>query len=152
MQHSQQRQDYPSSPTASPARQNSFVPLHSSQPLQDLLYPSSISPNSETVDLEEHDIKRLRNTAASARFRARKKLRDQRLERSARERKEKLAALEARIRELEAENKWLKSLAIEKYNTKGGIEALREGFRSEKEAQIRDKKGVGRDDKIMTEK
>ena len=101
---------------------------------------------------EEHDLKRLRNTAASARFRARKKLREQRLERSARERKEKLAALEARIRELEAENKWLKSLAIEKYNTKEGIEAVREGFRSEKEVQIRDKKGVGRDDKIMTEK
>jgi hypothetical protein len=126
--------------------------LHSSQPLHELPYPSSLSPNSETVGLEEHDLKRLRNTAASARFRTKKRLREQRLERSARERKEKLAALETRMRQLEAENKWLKSLAIEKYNTKEDIEALREGFRSEKEVQIRDKKEVGRDDKMMTKK
>lgn len=102
--------------------------------------------------MEEHDLKRIRNTAASARFRAKKKLREQGLERNTRERKEKLAALEERIRQLEAENKWLRSLAIEKYNTKGDIELLRESFRSEKEVQVGDKKGAGRDDKIMTQK
>ena len=101
--------------------------------------------------MEEHDLKRLRNTAASARFRAKKRLREQGLERSARERKEKLAALEARIHQLEAENKWLKSLIIEKYNAKEDTEVLRESSRSEKEVQVGDKKGVGRDDKIMTE-
>jgi hypothetical protein len=102
--------------------------------------------------LEEHDLKRLCNTAASARFRVKKRLREQGLERSAREKKEKLAALEARVRQLEAENKWLKSLIIEKYNTKEDIVVLRESFRSKKELQVGDRKGVARDDKIMTEK
>ena len=57
--------------------------------------------------------------------------------------------MEARIRQLEAENKWLKSIAIEKYNSKENIEVLSEGARSEKEVQVKDKNGV---DKIMTEK
>jgi hypothetical protein len=102
--------------------------------------------------LEEHDLKRIRNTAASARFRAKKRLRQQGLERNALERKEKLAALEEKIRQLEAENKWLRGLAIEKYNNKGDIELFKESFRSEQEVLVGDKKEVGRDDKIMTEK
>jgi Basic region leucine zipper len=101
--------------------------------------------------LEEHDLKRLRNTAASARFRAKKKLREQSLESSAQQKREKLAALEARIRQLETENKWLKSLIIEKHNIKD-IEASKEGFKSRKEVQLGDKKGVARDDKIVTKK
>ena len=46
----------------------------------------------------------------------------------------------------------MKSLTIEKYNIKEDIEVLRESFRSEKEAQVGDKKGAGMDDKIVTEK
>ncbi|EPY51972.1 transcription factor Zip1 [Schizosaccharomyces cryophilus OY26] len=54
--------------------------------------------------------KRRRNTAASARFRIKKKQKEQQLERTAKELSEKMAALEARIGELEMENTWLKGL------------------------------------------
>ncbi|KAJ2410819.1 hypothetical protein GGI10_004477 [Coemansia sp. RSA 2530] len=60
------------------------------------------------------DDKRRRNTAASARFRVKKKLKEQALERSAREMGEKAAALEKRVQELETETRWLKSLILDK--------------------------------------
>jgi cell shape-determining protein MreC len=58
--------------------------------------------------------KRRRNTAASARFRIKKKQREQALEKSAKEMNDKVAALENRIQQLETENKWLKNLIMEK--------------------------------------
>ncbi|POS72031.1 basic region leucine zipper [Diaporthe helianthi] len=58
--------------------------------------------------------KRRRNTAASARFRVKKKQREQALEKSAKEMSEKVAALEQKITQLETENQWLKKLVIEK--------------------------------------
>lgn len=63
--------------------------------------------------------KRRRNTAASARFRIKKKQREQALERTAKEMSEKVGALEQRISQLEMENKWLKNLITEK-NGKSG--------------------------------
>jgi len=77
-------------------------------------YPSSISSNDPLLTQEEADLKRLRNTAASARFRAKKKRREASLERNAHEKKAKLESLETRIRDLEAENQWLKDLIMEK--------------------------------------
>ncbi|CAL3973323.1 unnamed protein product [Diplocarpon coronariae] len=68
------------------------------------------SPQSE-YDAEA-DLKRLRNTAASARFRAKKKQREQTLEMQAREKKTALEKLEARIQELERENRFLKGLIM----------------------------------------
>ncbi|KAI8984499.1 hypothetical protein BDF20DRAFT_911593 [Mycotypha africana] len=58
--------------------------------------------------------KRRRNTAASARFRMKKKLREQALERTAREMTLKAETLEKRVVELEKEVKWLRALVIEK--------------------------------------
>ncbi|BFZ56991.1 hypothetical protein PYCC9005_004041 [Savitreella phatthalungensis] len=58
---------------------------------------------------EEED-KRRRNTAASARFRVKKKQREQALQESAKQMSDKCSSLEGRIRELELENKWLRSL------------------------------------------
>ncbi|KAJ2847409.1 hypothetical protein J3B02_004172 [Coemansia erecta] len=58
--------------------------------------------------------KRRRNTAASARFRVKKKLKEQALERTAREMTAKAEALEKRVHELETETRWLKSLITEK--------------------------------------
>ncbi|KAJ2079006.1 hypothetical protein H4R24_004070 [Coemansia sp. RSA 988] len=58
--------------------------------------------------------KRRRNTAASARFRIKKKLKEQALERAAREMGEKAEALERRVQELEVETRWLKSLITER--------------------------------------
>ncbi|CRG90002.1 hypothetical protein PISL3812_07043 [Talaromyces islandicus] len=58
--------------------------------------------------------KRRRNTAASARFRVKKKQREQALERTVREASEINASLEARVAQLEMENRWLKNLLTEK--------------------------------------
>lgn len=63
--------------------------------------------------------KRRRNTAASARFRIKKKQREQALEKSAKEMTDKVTSLEGRISQLETENKWLKNLIMEK-NESGG--------------------------------
>lgn len=68
--------------------------------------------------------KRRRNTAASARFRVKKKQREQALEKSAREMSDKVAALEGRIGQLETENKWLKNLVMEKNDDKEDLAAL----------------------------
>ncbi|KAF9345838.1 hypothetical protein BGX26_002689 [Mortierella sp. AD094] len=58
--------------------------------------------------------KRRRNTAASARFRYKKKLREQALEQTAKEQTTRAEALEARVKELEMEVKWLRGLIVEK--------------------------------------
>ncbi|KUI67369.1 Regulatory protein cys-3 [Cytospora mali] len=58
--------------------------------------------------------KRRRNTAASARFRVKKKQREQALEKSAKEMSDKVSALEQKITQLETENQWLKKLVLEK--------------------------------------
>ncbi|KAI9360912.1 hypothetical protein BD770DRAFT_470937 [Pilaira anomala] len=58
--------------------------------------------------------KRRRNTAASARFRIKKKLREQALQQTADEMTEKAKAFENRVHELEREVKWLKALIVEK--------------------------------------
>ncbi|KAK1832786.1 hypothetical protein QBC39DRAFT_404230 [Podospora conica] len=71
--------------------------------------------------LAAEEDKRKRNTAASARFRIKKKQREQALEKSAKEMTDKVTALENRIATLETENKWLKSLVTEKHGDKGDI-------------------------------
>ncbi|CAO3619216.1 unnamed protein product [Mucor hiemalis] len=67
----------------------------------------------EIVEAVEED-KRRRNTAASARFRMKKKLREQALEQTAKEMTIKAEALEKRVIELEKEAKWLRALVVEK--------------------------------------
>lgn len=71
--------------------------------------------------LAAEEDKRKRNTAASARFRIKKKQREQALEKSAKEMHDKVTALENRIATLETENKWLKSLVTEKHGDKSDI-------------------------------
>ncbi|KAI9227388.1 MAG: hypothetical protein DHS80DRAFT_8108, partial [Piptocephalis tieghemiana] len=56
--------------------------------------------------------KRRRNTAASARFRQKKKLRESELERTAEEQTERANALQSRVDQLEQEVKWLKGLLV----------------------------------------
>lgn len=80
------------------------------------------SAMSMSVDQEEDDQTRLaaeedkrrRNTAASARFRVKKKQREQALEKSAKDMSDKVHNLETRVNELEMENKWLKGMLIER--------------------------------------
>lgn len=72
--------------------------------------------------------KRRRNTAASARFRIKKKQREQALEKSAKEMTEKVTALENKVAQLETENKWLKNLLVEKNEGSDDITALWKEF------------------------
>ena len=69
----------------------------------------------EDVRFAAEEDRRRRNTAASARFRMKKKQREQTLERGVRETTERNAALEARVAQLEMENRWLKNLLTEKH-------------------------------------
>ncbi|KAJ5133989.1 uncharacterized protein N7443_004387 [Penicillium atrosanguineum] len=64
-------------------------------------------------NIAEED-KRRRNTAASARFRVKKKMREQALEKTLKESNDKSDALEARVSQLELENHWLRGLIMEK--------------------------------------
>ena len=94
--------------------------------------------------------KRRRNTAASARFRVKKKQREQALEKQTREMTEKVQQLEGKVQALEMENKWLKGLITDKNDGKS-LETLQK----EKEADERkaDSKtvGVGTLDDLKTE-
>ena len=68
----------------------------------------------ESVRVAAEEDKRRRNTAASARFRVKKKQREQALEKTAKEMTDRVQVLETRIQQLETENAWLKGLITEK--------------------------------------
>jgi flagellar motility protein MotE (MotC chaperone) len=68
----------------------------------------------ENVRVAAEEDKRRRNTAASARFRVKKKQREQALEQTAKEMQDKATRLEQKVQQLETENAWLKSLITEK--------------------------------------
>ena len=73
----------------------------------------TLSPEDKSRVAAEED-KRRRNTAASARFRVKKKQREQTLEKTVKEVQDKNSKLEAKVTHLEMENKWLKDLITEK--------------------------------------
>ncbi|EPE03210.1 regulatory protein cys-3 [Ophiostoma piceae UAMH 11346] len=118
--------------------------------------PDVLTPASRAVNFEDHtrmaaeEDKRRRNTAASARFRIKKKQREQALERSAKDMTDKVTALENRISQLETENKWLKGIVLEKnagneeflgklledFKSKHPNTSSRNGVESEVEAKI----------------
>jgi len=84
--------------------------------------PQSLDENARVAAEED---KRRRNTAASARFRIKKKQREQALEQSQKEAQEKVAKLEATIQQLQTENAWLKGLITEKNGGKSTTDELR---------------------------
>jgi cbb3-type cytochrome oxidase cytochrome c subunit len=67
--------------------------------------------------VETEESKRKRSSAASARFRQRKKQREQDLEKTARDMTERATQYEARIRELEAEVAYLRKLIVDIRNS-----------------------------------
>ncbi|KAG2192537.1 hypothetical protein INT46_009380 [Mucor plumbeus] len=71
-------------------------------------------PIEDESDLSVDDDKRRRNTAASARFRMKKKLREQALEETTKKMADNVEKLESKVKELEMEAKWLRALVIEK--------------------------------------
>ncbi|GMM35334.1 hypothetical protein DASC09_026590 [Saccharomycopsis crataegensis] len=91
---------------------------------------SSRMSNAETMPLDNDDIKensfavteqdkRRRNTAASARFRIKKKLKEQQLERDLRNLQELASDLESKVKNLKMENQLLRTLVVEKNIRKG---------------------------------
>jgi hypothetical protein len=92
------------------------------------------------ADLEEQsrfaaeEDKRRRNTAASARFRVKKKQREAALEKQSKEMTDKVTSLENRINQLEMENKWLKGLITEKSDVKGMEEQFKK-FEAQRKTQ-----------------
>ena len=68
--------------------------------------------------------KRRRNTAASARFRIKKKMREQQMVRTAKELQEKVESLETKIVQLEMENQWLKDLVVAKNDARDTSDIL----------------------------
>ncbi|TGO26900.1 hypothetical protein BPAE_0051g00350 [Botrytis paeoniae] len=106
------------------------------------------SPDFEDASrMAAEEDKRRRNTAASARFRVKKKQREQALEQSAKAMSDKVAALEGRINQLETENKWLKNLITEKNESKEDIAALWKKYNKD----AGDRKGAERKDGVGTE-
>ena len=105
--------------------------------------PAALEANSRAAAEED---KRRRNTAASARFRIKKKQREQALEKTAKDMTDKVEQLEKRVDQLEMENKWLKGLVVEK-TAKGGEEVAELWKRFKEEDEKRSsktaKKGVG---------
>lgn len=93
-----------------------------------------IAPQAQALHFEEasrvaaEEDKRRRNTAASARFRIKKKQREQALEKSAKEMQNKVSDLENKVSQLETENKWLKNLLVEKNEGNEDISALWKEF------------------------
>lgn len=83
--------------------------------------PEHMDANARVAAEED---KRRRNTAASARFRVKKKQREQALEKTAKDMSDKVNILETRIQQLETENAWLKGLITEKNSGKSSSELI----------------------------
>lgn len=100
----------------SPTPESAQTPTSSSKPAskrKSSHKPSLISIEEASRNTAEED-KRRRNTAASARFRVKKKIREQSLEKTVKDTTDKNTTLEARVTALELENQWLKNLITEK--------------------------------------
>jgi Basic region leucine zipper len=95
---------------------------------------ASPTPDEERLAAAIDEDKRRRNTAASARFRVKKKEREQAMERTAAEMTEKVDRLQNRVRQLELENGWLKDLITEK-TTKRKNKEKREARREKSKAK-----------------
>jgi len=117
-------------PNTSPGAQPSSVAKRKSEQID----PNSLSPDDKSRVAAEED-KRRRNTAASARFRVKKKQREQALERTVKEVQDKNSKLEAKVTQLEMENKWLKDLITEKngISSKEEMAAAYQQYRKESE-------------------
>ncbi|KAI5957014.1 hypothetical protein KGF57_003388 [Candida theae] len=79
---------------------------------------SPSASNSLALSQSALEDKKKRNTAASARFRIKKKLKEQEMERKAKELEEKVAQLQKRLKTMEMENKCLKSIIFQQNEQK----------------------------------
>ncbi|KAL9557647.1 hypothetical protein MBANPS3_001297 [Mucor bainieri] len=95
-------------PSTATAATTSKIPMTSTASTAH--HPAKVSKEKSAVEED----KRKRNTAASARFRIKKKQREQSMEKTVQEMTEKSTGLENRVKELELEIKFLRGLLIEK--------------------------------------
>ena len=130
---------YPGSvhhPQQSPA---GYPPHPQRTPSDGGLKHDGVAPPNRSMNFEEasrmaaEEDKRRRNTAASARFRIKKKQREQALEKSAKDMNDKVSRLENRVTTLETENKWLKDMLMEKHDGKIDLDKLWKAFSIAKE-------------------
>ena len=125
-------------------------PTSATSPLNPLKRPTpypSLSPpssNETSTRAAAEEDKRRRNTAASARFRVKKKQREQALEKTAKEASDRAEALEQRISQLEMENKWLRNLVVEK-SAKGKDDVRELWRRFVRENGVEEEGGGGED-------
>jgi hypothetical protein len=103
----------------------------------------------EAARLAAEEDKRRRNTAASARFRVKKKQREQALEKQAKEMTEKVQMLEGKVQQLEMENKWLKGLITEKSGGKE-IKMPEAGEKEAEKKDVEDRSPESRNDGVGT--
>jgi hypothetical protein len=136
-------QPYPASGSSSAASPSAVAPTTAIKRKASSVEEENYEDASRTAAEED---KRRRNTAASARFRVKKKQREQALERSAKEMSDKVSALEGRINQLETENKWLKNLITEKNESKEDIAELWKKYSQE----IAERKAAERKDGVGT--
>lgn len=128
-------------------------PTAAAGPKQKHTQKSTQASAEEAARIAADEDKRRRNTAASARFRVKKKMREQALERTVKETTEKNDALEARVSQLELENHWLRGLVMEKNGTEERNEAAEKAIsdmfktflasRKTESSPVESKHGVG---------
>lgn len=112
---------------------------------------SVTASNDESARVAAEEDKRRRNTAASARFRVKKKQREQALEKTAKEMTDRAQVLETKVQQLEMENKWLKGLITERevggeskvsgVIGKGALEELFEKYKRDERSKSSDADG-----------
>ena len=85
----------------------------------DLPKPFSRPIKKETASASATDDNRKRNTAASARFRIKKKMKEQEMERRAKELEERVVNLEKKLKAAELENRCLKNIIFQQNQQKG---------------------------------
>jgi len=141
---------FPISPRTSAAqltgisRRNNSIPTSATSPTATSTFnilngaDDSLSVADEVIGAAIEEDKRRRNTAASARFRMKKKEREADLEKRSREMTERCEELQKRIGALETENRWLRELITERSRNRG------RGTRGSKERE-RGGKGKGKD-------
>ncbi|ESZ90173.1 hypothetical protein SBOR_9447 [Sclerotinia borealis F-4128] len=86
--------------------------LHIQPPPSAPLYAQELSSPTQSLSPREPNAKRDASTAASARFRQKKKQREKSLETNVKDQKDRIGTMECRIKELEGENGFLKELVM----------------------------------------
>ncbi|KAF2269237.1 hypothetical protein CC78DRAFT_612688 [Lojkania enalia] len=151
-----QTNTYPIAQTYTSSVSNSLSPVAqhfdpSKKRKLDHIDPNSQQAIDEAARIAAEEDKRRRNTAASARFRVKKKQREQALEKTAKEMTERVGVLEARIQQLETENIWLKGLITEKNGGKATASEISALLKKHVEENTGERSTGNRTDGVGTE-